>query len=110
MLKKKEKRIKNREPLRKWFWSLVFASILCLFSYGYCVRAAIVNIVERQNVEKELSILNSKIIDLESEYIKVKNNITLETANSLGFVPASTHKFVSKSIKNPGLSMVLTRN
>jgi hypothetical protein len=110
MLKKKEKRINNREPLKIWFWSLVTVFVLCLFSYGYCVRAAIVNIVERQNIENELSILNSKVTDLESEYIKVKNDITLETANNLGFVPATTNKFVSKSVKNPGLSVVLPRN
>jgi len=42
------------------------------FSYGYCVRGAIVNIVARESMEKDLSTLNSKVLDLESKYIKAK--------------------------------------
>jgi hypothetical protein len=106
MFKRKNKKINNREPLKIWFWSLIGIFIFCIFSYGYCVRGTIVNIVERQNIENEISVLNSKINDLESEYIKAKNNITPELATSLGFVSVSTHKFVTKSVKNPGLSWV----
>lgn len=110
MLNRRNKRIDNSEPTKIWFWALTGIFILCFFSYGYLVRAAIVNIVSRQNIESELSVLNSKILDLESEYIKTKNSITMETANSLGFVAVSSQKFVTKSINIPGLSLATQEN
>jgi hypothetical protein len=110
MFTRKNKRINNREPLKIWFWSLLGVFILCFFSYGYCVSSAIVNIVERQNIENELATLNSKILDLESQYITAKNSITPELAANLGFVPVSSQKFVNKTINKPGLSLVINNN
>lgn len=113
MSRKKEKRIKNqgtlpagRQALKIWFWSLVMLFVLGLFSYGYLVRGVIVNIVARQNIGSELSFLNSKVSDLESEYIKAKNDITLEKAHDLGFVVVSSQKFVTRNTNNPGLSVI----
>lgn len=57
-------------------------------------------------MESELSVLDSKVIQLEAEYIKAKNSITGELAQSLGFVEASDQKFVTRKVKNPGLSLV----
>ncbi len=106
----KNKKINNCEPLKKWFWSFVMVFVFCLFSYGYCVRGAIVNIVERQNMETEISALNTKVVKLESEYIKAKNNITPELAANLGFVALTNTKFVAKSVNTPGLSLITNEN
>jgi hypothetical protein len=106
----KNKKINNSEPLKKWFWSLVMVFVFCLFSYGYYVRGAIVNIVERQNMETEISVLNTRVVNLESEYIKAKNNITPELAANLGFVPVSNTKFVVKSVNAPSLSLITNSN
>lgn len=106
MSNRKRKNNNSIEPLKIWFWSLIGIFVFCLFSYGYCVRGAIVNIVTRQNMESELSLLDSKVIQLESEYIKVKNSITSELAQGLGFIEASNQKFVTRKVKNPGLSFV----
>lgn len=110
MFNKKNKKINNSEPLKKWFWSLVMVFAIYLFSYGYCVRGAIVNIVERQNIETEISVLNTKVVNLESEYIKAKNNITPELATGLGFVPLANTKFVVKSVNVPSLSLLTNSN
>ena len=106
----KNKKIDNSEPTKKYFWSLVIVLVFCLFSYGYCVRGAIVNIVERQNMETQLSVLNSKVSDLESEYIIAKSTITTELAQSLGFVALTDQKFVTRSVKTNGLSLVTSGN
>ncbi|OHA47237.1 MAG: hypothetical protein A2541_01835 [Candidatus Taylorbacteria bacterium RIFOXYD2_FULL_36_9] len=106
MLKKKEKRINNREPLKIWFWFFVGLFAFSLFSYGYFVRGAIVNIVTRQTMESDLASLNSRVLDLESQYLKVKNNITPELAQNLGFVTATNQKFVTKNTQTSGLSLV----
>ena len=107
MINKRNKRINNSEPTKKWFWSLVFVLVFCLFSYGYFVRGAIVNIVARQNMETQISTLNSKVLDLESTYIKAKNSITPELAQSLGFVALTNQKFVTKNTNDLGLSLLI---
>jgi hypothetical protein len=101
-------KIKNAEQPKAIFWVLLVVICLCLFSYGYMVRASIVNIVERQDMEKEVASLGSRVLMLESEYVKVKNNVTLDSARALGFVAVSSQKFVdSKGTKTAGLSVNL---
>jgi hypothetical protein len=110
MFNYKNKKINNSEPLKGCFWCLVLMLTFCFFSYGYCVRGAIVNIVERQNMEAEISTLNTKVVKLESEYIKAKNNITPELAANLGFVTLTNTKFVAKSVNIPALSLITNDN
>lgn len=102
----KNKRIGNSEGTRIWFWSLTAVLVFSSFSYGYLVRGAIVNVVARQNIESQLSTLNTKVLNLESEYINIGNSITPEKAQSLGFVPVSSQKFVLKDASRPGLSVL----
>ena len=105
---KKDKRINNNEPLKVWIWSLLGIFVLCLFSYVYLVRGAIVNIVSRQNMETKLVVLDSQVSDLETQYMKAKNNVTPELAQSLGFVAIadSNQKFVTRETKISGLSVL----
>lgn len=79
------------------FWSLVGILCFSLFSYGYFIQRAIVNIVARQGLERDLALLSSKVANLEADYIKAKNAITLESAQSKGFVAISNQKFVTSS-------------
>mgnify|MGYP007016029898 CR=1 FL=1 len=110
MFNKRQKIINNREPNKVFCWSLITIFSLCLFSYGYFVRGITVNIVTRQNLETDISLLNSKIFTLEAEYIKAKNGITPELASNMGFVPVSSQKFVQKQVNNPGLSLITPVN
>ncbi len=101
----KNNRINNQDKTRVLFWSLIIMICFCVFSYGYFVRTTIVNIVTRQTMEKELSLLSSKVLSLESEYVKVKNNVTLEQAQNSGFVSALNQKFVTKTNTDSGFSV-----
>ena len=105
---RKDKRINNSEPLKVWIWSLLGVFVFCLFSYVYLVRGAIVNIVARQNMETNLAVLSSKVSDLETQYIKAKNDVTPELAQSLGFIAVSdaNQKFVTRNTKASGLSVL----
>lgn len=106
MMNKINNKVNNGESLKVWFWTLLGVFVFCLFSYGFCVRGAIVNIVARQNMEAELSSLNTKVVNLEADYIKAKNNVTPELALNMGFVTPVHNKFVTKNVKAPGLSLV----
>ncbi|MEI6190836.1 MAG: hypothetical protein WCP24_00525 [bacterium] len=108
MSNRKDKRINNSEPLKVWIWSLLGVFVFCLFSYVYLVRGAIVNIVARQTMETNLAVLSSKVSDLETQYIKAKNNVTPELAQSLGFIAVSdaNQKFVTRDTKVSGLSVL----
>jgi hypothetical protein len=108
MTNNRNNRIQNTEQPKAIFWALLVVICLCLFSYGYMVRAAIVNIVTRQDIEKEVAVLSSKVLKLESEYVKAKNNVTLDSAHDLGFIAVSSQKFVdNKNTKTVGLSVNL---
>ena len=102
----RQQKIIGNEPLKKYVWLLLLVLLFGLFTYGYLVRGAIINIVDRQNMENNLSGLNSRILSLESEYLKLKNAVTPELAFDLGFVQATAKKFVAKDTKNPNLSLV----
>jgi len=108
MQNKSNKRINNREPLKIWIWSLVGVLILAIFSYGYFVQGTIVNIVARQDMENKLSVLNSNILALESEYMKIQDSINIDLACSLGFKPVINQKFVTRTVSNPSLSLVVS--
>lgn len=101
----RNKRIINSEQPKIFFWSVVLFIFLGLFSYGYLVRSAIVNIVSRQTIEKSILALSSEVLSLESEYVKAKNNVTLDSAKNLGFVTVSSQKFVTKTSNTLGLSV-----
>jgi hypothetical protein len=101
----KNNRINNQEKTKVFFWCLILSICLCVFSYGYLVRTTIVNIVTRENMEKELALVSSKVLSLESEYVKVKNNVTLEQAQNSGFIQASNQKFVTKTNTGSGFSV-----
>lgn len=105
-----DKKIDNSGSTKGCFWCLIFVLFCSLFSYGYCVRGAIVNIVERQNIESNLSILSTRVAGLEAEYIKAKGAITPELAANLGFISQANKKFVVKTTNTPGLSLITNAN
>lgn len=104
-------RIDTINHQKKIFCLLVFLLVIGLFLYGYFVRSVIVNIVARQNIESKLVTISSDVTNLETQYIKVKNSITVNLAQEFGFLPATSSRFVSRdNADNIGLSLLnLTR-
>jgi len=81
---------------KKMFWASLLITVFFATAYGLLVRDTIMNVVGRQNMEKEISALASSVGSLESDYISLKNNVTLELAYSKGFVANNSQKFVMK--------------
>jgi hypothetical protein len=79
------------------FWSLFSIFFVLLFSYGFLINSTVMNAVSKQQMQKEMITLNSDLNSMEFEYLSLKNKITIDYANSLGFVTVSYDKFASIS-------------
>lgn len=107
-IKNKINDIGNKE--KKIFWSLFSIFLFLLISYGIEINNTILNAVSKQKMEKEMISLNSDINSMEFEYIKAKNKITLDYANSMGFVSVSNDKFALISNNKDNLSLSINEN
>lgn len=106
MTKAFKNKISNIENLeKKLFWSIAMLIIIFSGLYLYSVNQTIINVVERQNIEKQIAGINSRISDTEVSYMNLKNNINYEFAVSKGFVKVSNEKYVSRKSSSDNLSV-----
>ncbi len=105
IIKNQIERIEYRE--KKFFWILFSVFALFIISYGFLVNSMVMNGVSTQNMEKEMISLNSEVNSLEFQYLSLKNSVTLDFAESKGFVSVSEDKFavIDSSQKNISLSI-----
>jgi hypothetical protein len=80
--------------------SLLVYGALCLCAlaiafYGYFLNSAIRNVVARQKVEGDMTSLRVAQSGLESDYVALKDSVTLQSALALGFAEASDPLFIS---------------
>lgn len=81
---------------KRILWYLVGALFFVLLFYGYFVNATIINIVDRQNIIKEVYSLESLIGDMEAQYNNLRSILTYEHAALIGFNEPSNQIFVSQ--------------
>ncbi|MEK7150252.1 MAG: hypothetical protein AAB688_02470 [Patescibacteria group bacterium] len=106
MVKTIKNRILNIENAeKKFFWYTASFAIVFSGLYLYFVNMTIVNVVERQNTEKDIASLNSRISDMESDFLSLNKKISLEYAVSKGFVKMASEKYVSRKALSVNLSM-----
>lgn len=89
---------------RKAFWYLVLIAVFFSGFYIYFVNGAIMNVVERQKIEKEIASINSRVSDLESSYLALNDKITVDYAMSIGFVKVAKEKYVYRKALSAKLS------
>lgn len=77
-----------------WFLAAVLAVSFAL--YAMFVQQTIRNVVARQALETEMSVLTTRIGELEFKYISMKNDVTIERAYQLGFHDVKETRFVSR--------------
>lgn len=78
------------------FWAQIALIVSLIITYMYMVNKTVWNVMARQQVESSLVSLNSKLSDLEFEYITAKSNVTLEMARSLGYQSPQATYFVTR--------------
>ena len=87
----------------------IFAAILilCMGLYVLNVHKAIMNVVEREAIIKQIHIKSSAVADLESKYFTLENAVNLDLAKQQGFAQAPVSLFIKKSA---GTAVLLTRS
>ncbi len=92
---------------KKYIWILFSVFVLFVVSYGYLINCTFSYGVSKQNMEKQITLLNSSVNSLEYEYLGLKNNITLDFAKSKGYISVITDKYaiIDSSSKNVSLSI-----
>ncbi len=83
--------------------------IFLLFSYGFMINKTISNAVAKQQMEKEIIALNSDVNSMESGYLSLKNDITIDFAIAEGFVVNTEEKYAMSSVVG-GLSLSINEN
>ena len=82
------------------FSVLVFATS----SYIYFVHQAVLNVVARQNILKEIALKNKNISTLENQYFTIENSITESMAFSKGFKSATVENYISAKPQGQALT------
>ncbi len=82
---------------RKVFWSFLILVILFASLYMYFISASIVNVVLRKEIEGDIITTHSEVGELESRYLGLENNITMDRAFAMGFVKLADKKFVTRA-------------
>ena len=86
------------------FWSLLSMLVVLVGVYGYMVNQTVWNAFNKDQAENQIVAMNSKLGDLEFQYMSLSNNISIEKAYELGFQNASgktlfaSREFVSKNV------------
>lgn len=73
--------------------------------YAFFVNETVTNIVERKEVQTQITELNSELSELEFAYIKHQNSITLDYAHKIGFIEVEPTQYVVKGETGPTLSL-----
>lgn len=85
---------------------LLFATIGASFAmYLFFVGTTIVNVINRNGLEKSNIILSSKVSELELNYLSESNKIDLDLVYSLGFKDAANIAFASREVPKKTLSL-----
>lgn len=86
---------------RRVFFGALALLIALFGAYIYFVSASVVHVVVREETDKKISYVTSRIGDLESQYLAVQQAITEEDLAQYGFVDAPAEKvYVRKAPDN----------
>lgn len=66
--------------------SLCAAVFMLLIAYGVMVNRAVLNVVARQNIQKEAATLRTAVGELESSRMAIRTGLTERNAQARGYV------------------------
>jgi len=77
---------------------MIILTLALAGTYVYLVKSSVFAVADRRDNEEKISQLEADISTLEADYLARSNNVTLESAKSLGFLDATDRaNFVIKN-------------
>lgn len=101
-MKNRLKNISYEDRVRT-FWFLATVCLISLGAYVYAVNSTARNVALRSELERQVVNLNTELAGLEFQYIKLKNEVTLEIAKELGYQEVRQPLYISRG-SAPSLS------
>lgn len=99
-------RIKNEiQDSANIFWSLAVGLVVVLGLYLYFLGNTVHTAFLRQQTEKSIVALEESAGNLESNYLNLKNAVTIEFARARGFKDIVATQYISKKSLGISLSM-----
>ncbi|HEY4496433.1 MAG TPA: hypothetical protein VJC04_03740 [Candidatus Paceibacterota bacterium] len=99
VLKNKNNRVK------KWpLWLGVLLLISFTSVYVFCTKGLIINALKNRDTRIEIDKITLKVGELETEYVNLQNEITLEKAYELGFENTNS-EFIAGAALGKSVSM-----
>ncbi len=89
---------------RHIFFSALSLVFILFAAYVYFVSAAVAHVVVRKELAQEITDTQTKISELEAEYILAKDGVALEMAMERGFEVNEKKVFVTKAAPAVALS------
>jgi len=83
-----------KEKILVWLLAITIVSSFIL--YVFFVNGAVLNVVAREELESNFADLNSKVSELEFQYISLKNSITIDYAYERGFYQVDQVAFAER--------------
>jgi hypothetical protein len=80
----------------KLFLVLTLIALGSSLFYAYFVHSAIVNVVEREQILKDIREKSTSVSVLESTYFSEKNKINIQLAHAKGFQDSEVSSYISK--------------
>lgn len=90
---------------RKWVLSLFVVLLSVAFLYMYFVTTSVVQVVMRQEIERDITDVSARISELESEYIKAQHEISADIASHEGYLEIEEKIFISRTPSTLVLSL-----
>lgn len=84
----------------------VSALVLMFGMYIYFICASVVHVVMREELNQDITEMNSQVSQLESQYIAAQHEVSADIASHSGYIAVSEKVFIDRA----PTSLVLSRN
>ena len=90
---------------KKIFLILLASVVFSWGAYLVLVNNTVLNVVHREKMAGNISVLQARLSEMESSYISQKNSISLDFAYSQGYKQVNDTQFIERAELGKGLSV-----
>ena len=78
------------------FYAIMAVMTMLVISYALLMQRTVVNVVQSEQMTKQMKVLAQTVNNLEQEYLKLDNGITHAVASARGFKDPITTRYISR--------------